>query len=348
MGYRHGWMIVALVCMVVIGGCQGESQPGRQETSSTSTPAAPKPAGAATRQALRGPVNLPQQADELHDLVPPKRPPQEITLVSVPVIEAPTIDGIGDETVWATAPVVTTLDYSSQREITLQSVYTGDMVFFLVTFPDKTASETHKTWVWDAKEDIYREGPDREDVFLFKWSMSGNAVSMVLREPEPHRADIWFWKAYRSNPAGYADDKWQAFTYEPSESARSIQSPKYGTLYFLRQGDTGEPAYEEKYYYEYQGDTISKYQPRQPTGSRGDVRAKGKWREGQWTIELSRKLDTGSDDDVQFVPGRAFLFGVACYAIAYDTPHGVWSQPLYRTGDVFDRLFFTMASRNSQ
>ena len=88
--------------------------------------------------------------------------------------------------------------------------------------------------------------------------------------------------------------------------------------------------------------------PRQPTGSRADVRAKGVWSNGQWTIEFARKLNTGHDDDVAFTPGDIYLFGVACYAMAYDTPHDAWSQPLYRTGDIFDRLLFTMAPRDNK
>ena len=78
--------------------------------------------------------------------------------------------------------------------------------------------------------------------------MSGNDVNMALREPEPHRADIWFWKACRTNPAGYADDKWQSLSREPGEDTRQIVSPKHGTLYFRRAGDTGEAPFEEKFF----------------------------------------------------------------------------------------------------
>jgi hypothetical protein len=286
-----------------------------------------------------------RKPDELLDYVPPKRPPQEMTLASMPVTAGPTIDGHADEPFWATAPAIITLDFSSQRPITLKSVYTTDEVFFLVSFPDEDASETHKTWIWDAKEEIYREGPDREDVLIFKWSMVGNNVSLALRDAEPHRADIWFWKAVRTNPAGYADDKWQSISPEAGKDTRLISSPHHGNLYFLRQGDVGEAPWEEKFFFEYRGDKLTKYVPQQPTGSRADVRAKGVWSNGQWTIEFARKLNTGHDDDVAFTPGGAHLFGVSRYAMAFDTPHDVWSQPLYRTGDTFDRLFFTMAPR---
>jgi hypothetical protein len=268
-----------------------------------------------------------------------------MTLVSMPVTTGPSIDGQADEPLWATAPAIITLDFSSQRPITLKSVYTTDTVFFLVNFPDADASEVHKVWKWDAREEIYREGPEREDVFLFKWSMSGPDVNLALREAEPHHSDIWFWKACRTNPAGYADDKWQSISLEAGKDTRLIPSPQYGKLYFLRQGDAGEPPWEEKFFYEYQGDRLTKNYPQQPIGSRADIRAKGVWHQGQWTIEFARKLDTGHDDDVIFTPGEVYLFGVSRYAMAFDTSHDAWSQPLYRTGDTFDRLFFSMAPR---
>ena len=368
MGARD--LCIVSLAFAVLGttGCQNDRSRAVSEQRSAPTPAAPvaavttmtdsgapgveatpkegaAPAGG-VKDGAASAVSAPKQStDRFADYVPPKRKPQEMTLVSRPVTEAPTIDGRAEEPTWKNAPAITTLDYSSQREITIKSVFTSTDVFFLVTFPDDTASENHKTWVWDPKEEVYREGPDREDVFIFKWSMSGNNVSMRLQDPEPHRGDIWFWKARRTNPAGYADDKWQAVSLEPGQQAKKVPSKKYGSLYFRRVADEGEPAFEEKFFFQYQGDRVEKFAMRQPQGSRADVRAKGIWANGQWTIEFGRKLVTGYDDDVAFTPGRSYLFAVSCYAMALDTAHQAWSQPLYRTGDVFDRLLFTMSGR---
>jgi hypothetical protein len=291
-----------------------------------------------------------QQAatDKFRDYVAPKREPREMTLVSIPAADAPVIDGQAKEPFWDKAPAITTVDFSSQRPITLRSVHVNGEIFFLVTFPEEIPHETHKTWIWDKKEEVYREGPDREDVFVFKWSMSGNDANLRLREPEPHRADIWFWKAHRTNPSGYADDKMQGISAKPSSTARKIQSARHGTLYFDRWGDAGKPPWDQKLFFEHKGDRLDQFAPRQPTDSRGDVRAKGVWSKGQWTIEFGRKLSTGHDDDVAFTPGAVHLFAVACYAMALDTPHAEWSRPLYRTGDAFDRLLLTLAPRNGR
>lgn len=342
-------VIVVFVGAFVLAGCQSHQPDSPRQSSQTHT-AQTVQAEIKTASDHASP-NLGltrRQPGELLARVPPTRPPQEMILVSIPVAEGPSIDGHANEPLWATAPAITTLDYSSQRPISLKSVYTADEVFFLITYPDDAPSETHKTWVWDAKEEIYREGTDREDVFVFKWSMAGNDANLTLRNPAPHHADIWFWKAFRTNPAAYADDKWHIASPESGPHSRRFTTTQSDLLYFRRWGDAGNPAFEERFFYEYNGATLIKYFPQPPTGSRGDVRAKGVWHDGQWSIEFARKLDTGHDDDVTFTPGGVYLFGVARYAMAYDTPHQEWSQPLYRTGDVFDRLLLAVTTKDIQ
>jgi Ethylbenzene dehydrogenase/Prokaryotic cytochrome b561 len=49
------------------------------------------------------------------------------------------------------------------------------------------------------------------------------------------------------------------------------------------------------------------------TGDRGDVLAAGQWREGQWTVEISRLLDTGSQFDVLLAPGQDVYLWVAVF-----------------------------------
>ncbi|ETX05656.1 MAG: hypothetical protein ETSY2_21675 [Candidatus Entotheonella gemina] len=292
---------------------------------------------------------LQRQTDEFLEFVPPKRSPQTIELVSMPIAETdvPVIDGVTREPVWTRAAAITTLDFASQRPITLQAVHTAEQIFFRVTYPDAASSETHKSWGWDLRESIYKPMPDREDMFVFKWSLVGNNVHLGLNKAEPHRADIWFWKAHRTNSTGYADDKWQLVSDDFQAKAKELTSPAHGSLFFRRVGDEGLSAYSEKQFYEYQGETLPKYYPRQPQGSRADIRAKGVWEAGYWTIEWARKLQTGHKDDLVLIPGLTYLFGVSCYEIAGDKIHAKWFQPLYRAGDVFDRLLLRIAEKDA-
>jgi cytochrome b subunit of formate dehydrogenase len=48
-------------------------------------------------------------------------------------------------------------------------------------------------------------------------------------------------------------------------------------------------------------------------GDRADVRAKGAWKDGRWTVEARRKLDTQSPYDVPFLVGQPVYISVALY-----------------------------------
>ena len=282
---------------------------------------------------------------DFRDLVPAKRSPVDLKLLCAAVDEAPVIDGVAGDAAWASAKRITTLDFSSRRTITLCSVHTSDMIFFLVTFPDVSPSTTHKSFAWDDRAGIYKPSNDREDMFVFKWSMQGLKTDLSLRGGRPHRADIWFWKACRTNPVGCADDKRQSYSSrkEGDNSKEIIPSSGTGPMYLLRSGDSGQSAYEEKIPFDYQGPFAPRFHNRRPTGSRADVSAGGCWREGLWTVEFARKLNTGHDDDVGFSVGGKYLFIVSCYEMSGDIIHPEWSQPLYRTGDGFDRIVLEIA-----
>ena len=49
------------------------------------------------------------------------------------------------------------------------------------------------------------------------------------------------------------------------------------------------------------------------TGDRGDVQAVSQWRDGVWTMEVKRKLDTGSEYDVAFATDRPTYLWVAAF-----------------------------------
>jgi len=63
------------------------------------------------------------------------------------------------------------------------------------------------------------------------------------------------------------------------------------------------------------------------TGDRADVRAKAAWKDGRWTLEARRVLDTGSRYDVAFVPGEPVYITVATYNRT-QTRHGEHITPV--------------------
>jgi hypothetical protein len=66
------------------------------------------------------------------------------------------------------------------------------------------------------------------------------------------------------------------------------------------------------------------------SGSIADVSARGVWRDGYWTLELSRVLDTGHPDDVVLHPGRDVAGGVAIFDRSRNDDHAVSSVRVFR------------------
>jgi len=257
----------------------------------------------------------------------------------MPVSKPPVIDGLATDPAWQNAPALSTTDRANDLPIIIKAVYTDTEIFFLVSFPDPDESRTHKTWVWDKARQIYTVGHDREDIFLFKWNMESKPVDIRLYTDNAYLADIWFWKACRTDGVGFADDKSHKYSLTEDRNATKIVSTSGKTMYLLRSGDDGESAYKINLISDYASDLLPRYTLRQPTGSRADVRAKGVWRNGGWTIEFSRKLKTGNGDDIQFNPGKKYLFGISRYEIADRSHNTKLSDPFYGTGDVNETLW---------
>lgn len=263
------------------------------------------------------------------------------TIVTKKVASAPVIDGRGNDPVWAQAIEYATYDNVAKINITLKAVYTDTEIFFLVSYPDKDESITHKSWVWDKDKEMYKVGPDREDLINFKWNMEPNIVDLSLKSDDNYMSDDWFWKAYRTNPAGYADDKYQRLSANEIPKSAKLVSKTGKTMYLIRDVDKGTPCYKDTLYTEYQGDKMPGFTYVTPTGSCADIKAKGVWSGGKWTIELGRALKTGNADDIQFDTSKSYQFGVSRYEISGRPPDPTVDQPLYNSGDISEALTLT-------
>jgi hypothetical protein len=235
------------------------------------------------------------------------------TISSTKVAEAPAIDGTGADETWKSAKKYNIRDQRLGVDITLKSVHTNDSVYFLVSFPDKAEDRLHKPWVWSKDLEVYQIGPQREDTFTFKWDMTGKKVNLSNFSDNDYQADVWYWKGNRTDPAGYSDDKMHILSSEAAKKSKALVSTSGSQRHLLRLGDKGKPAQKKRVLTDYQGDIQDQYVSQQPDGSRADIKAKGVWKSGIWTVEFGRKLDTGNDDDVQFsaVSGKSYRFGIS-------------------------------------
>ena len=264
----------------------------------------------------------------------------ELDIPSVKVDKAPIVDGTGMDSAWQGLKPVVIKDSTSGAKILLRSVYTADQVFFLVQFPDSAENFLHKPWVWNATEKKYEAGSHREDTFVFKWNMMDHDVNLSNFSDDDYRADVWYWKANRTNPAGYADDKTQILGAQPIKKSTELTSVSGKARFLGRYSDAGKAPYTDlKTIAEYQGDLVNRYPTKPPQGSRADVHAKGIWNGGFRTIEYARALHTGNEDDLQFDPAsnKAYLFGVSIFSL-YGRPHLKDSPNFYGRGRISEPL----------
>ena len=128
--------------------------------------------------------------------------------------------------------------------------------------------------------------------------------------------DVWSWGSSASNPVAHADDRAFAATNLANDTGAAFTStnldggvPIYMSEYGVNANspviyapDSGlhpmavpfDPAGLDA------GARIPRVVHQLPSGSRADVHAVGQWRNGKWTVELSRARVTSDATDVQF------------------------------------------------
>jgi len=149
--------------------------------------------------------------------------------------------------------------------------------------------------------------------------------------------DIWHWKAVRTGPAGQMDDQYVDNTrYDPDKApdagrksdprvrggySDNVNATKTGPAftswtqpappYWIMDNEKQPLPSPDSYK---PGDEIAGIIVSPFVGDRGDITAKATYADGQWTLELTRKLFTGSPFDVQFTDlNKSYFFGVAVF-----------------------------------
>lgn len=280
----------------------------------------------------------------------------------------------GSSAVWSKAPallvktgVIDGTKAAGPVEVKVQAVYSGTDVWFRLEWPDAGES-VDRSWIFDGTS---WKKTGNEDRAAFYWEISpikqfGNKGCAVLchnegtdqskwymvTPDEKARADNWHWKSARSNPAGYADDKWLAGLLEDLkdlESANHGDKKQSGGDQDNRTDDKKGPAMMQdpakkpsagvKFLLASEAvpldptrfkaaDKVPAYLLSKPVGSRGDIAAKGLYSGGKWVVVLNRALNTGNEDDVQFNPARTYPFGLAIFDNAGGVQHTVSQDPL--------------------
>lgn len=149
--------------------------------------------------------------------------------------------------------------------------------------------------------------------------------------------DIWHWKGVRTNPVNQIDDQYldnTPFDAQTAPEAGRKSDPRTGGGYADNQTqdrsmpqwalpdnkpappywilDDEKVAFDDSKYAA--GDEVPSIIVAAFEGDRGDISGHGVWKDGKWTVEWGRKLDTGSQYDVQFSDlNKAYYFGIAAF-----------------------------------
>ena len=242
-------------------------------------------------------------------------------LVVAKVASSPVIDGVADDAAWRGAqPLkldvrrVMPPNKGVRIEASIRAAYSLTYVYFLLSWKDPTADVSHKTWTWNAATGAYEEGKDREDMAALAFELNGPFTADML-SPVEATWDVWHWKAFRTNPQGYAMDKTHRyFRQQPDTKANKHEANDGSEIWITRPEDSGDSVEKKQGApTRNEGERVQQYLPGTPSGSAADVGAKGKWADGWWTVEFARKLDTGEADDTTFSPDRCYRMAVATF-----------------------------------
>ncbi|MFQ5794106.1 MAG: ethylbenzene dehydrogenase-related protein [Candidatus Bipolaricaulia bacterium] len=156
----------------------------------------------------------------------------------------------------------------------------------------------------------------------------GKAYGNMRTASEGELGDMWHWKSVRTGPVGQLDDKYLNNTSPSGRHADPKQEGGYsnnvnqaGDRPAFTAASQPVPPYwiydDEKTPFMdiYQvGDEIAGIIVSPFVGDRGDVKAEAYYEDGLWTLEIGRKLATGSPYDAQFDDlSESYLFGVAVF-----------------------------------
>ncbi len=280
----------------------------------------------------------------------------EETLHVVKVEKAPTVDGTTEE-IWDNIPeTVISLaripqqlvdankqyqkgkytkkwqqeKYTKATKLRLKAARSNDKIFFLARWQDDSKDDLHKPWKWegDKASGEYLSGKEREDRFAFMFPISGKFSSNKLSGNEMV-ADVWQWKAARTNPVGIIHDKSHIVSKDKPKGKSALHYTAAGeAVYVSRPGDGPSPYKSNKIDpFTHQGDVISRYIPTKPDHPDAiDVQAKGVWSNNNWIVEIGRKLDTGNPaTDIRFDTATETYLAAAVFNHAGDHFHAVSS-----------------------
>lgn len=259
---------------------------------------------------------------------------ESLAIAVSPLNEAPLLDGRLDD--WAIESQRIQLhkahpDVSVElSDLSLWAGHHDDMIYFAFRWADSSPDRQHKPYIWSDEKQRYAVGKQREDRLAIQFQIEGD-YDVNWLSGNSFKADMWHWKSARSAPIGFAHDKMTIVSREKLTRSYKAEALNGEPVYIRRPSDSGDKLYTNKRY----GLRESKQMPKyilnpDVSGSVADVKAAQRWEDGEWIVELSRKLDTGHDDDIVFEPGKEIPGGIAVFNRSGDANHVISDNLLFR------------------
>lgn len=197
--------------------------------------------------------------------------------------------------------------------VELRAAIRGSRIYVLAMWDDPSESDLHKPFKWNEASQTYEKTDAMEDRFALSLRISGDFTANKLDGSE-FVADVWHWKAHRSNPVGLVHDKWWRVSRTAFGKSRAFATPGGETVHILRSSDAGDQLYKLVRYHTKQHEIMPLYEVNGAArGSIADVNARGVWRDGRWYLEMSRRLNTGHDDDAAIPADGRVPFAIAVF-----------------------------------
>lgn len=241
---------------------------------------------------------------------------------------APALDGSDADWQNIPATVVPVAKKPSTSTVEVKAVSVragifGDDVYLFLQWDDPTRDEQHKPFVWDAAQNKYVTAELWEDRIAVEFAMKGDYTTDWF-SGKSFEADMWHWKAARSNPLGLVHDQMTIIGTDPVAKAFKATATNGREIFIRRPSDAGDELYDTKRYGTREQDTMPKYVlTENPKGSVTDIHCRGVWQDGKWNLEIRRKLNTGNPDDIVFAPGAAVPAGIAVFDHSGDDNHAI-------------------------
>ncbi|MFA6149020.1 MAG: ethylbenzene dehydrogenase-related protein [bacterium] len=193
--------------------------------------------------------------------------------------------------------------------VKLMALYSPEEIFLRAAWDDATSDGPGALGEWVRKKNgswTARFGAD--DGFAIMWGspgekgfrcqtschmidvgISGSATLMQLKmiAPSGKRYDLWRWRGGITAPFGAADDM-----VVDNAGKRGDEGQ---VLPLLNRREDGNPARTKE-----GGEAAPYYLTEAPHGSEADVKARGGWKDGRYSVVLRRRLVTGNPGDIAF------------------------------------------------